>query len=628
MSWVTIIWSMVAAACLTLAAMHLLIWGKKRTAWANLLFAVTAAGTAAVAGGELWLMRAETTREFGTVLRWSHVLYWVVVLALVALVRLYLRAGRPWLAWTICGMRTVSLLPNFLVGENLNYRTITGLRHVSFLGDSVAVAEGIPNPWMLVGQASLVLLVIFAADATLTVSRRGDRWQVVLLGGAIVAFVTGSIGQAVLTFWGIIYNPVTPSLFFLGIVVMMAHEISTDVLRAARLSDDLRESEARMTLAAEAAGFGVWVWSIPSNQVWGSERWLRLFGFSPDAAVSFEMVTQQIHPDNRETVEREVRRAVADRREFTVQYRVILPDGTQRWIEARGRMSSAADGTPARMLGTAIDVTGRKQAEQEIERQRNELAHVTRVSTMGQLASSLAHELNQPLGAILRNAEAGELFLQDPSPDLDELRAILVDIRKDDQRAGEVIDRMRALMKQREPERHRLDFRLVVDDIFTLVRADAEKRRVRLALETDPTLPPVHADRVQLQQVLLNLLLNAMDAMDDNSPARRLVTVRARPVGATVEVTVSDTGPGIPADKLAHVFEPFFTTKPTGLGMGLAISRDIIEAHGGRLWAESNEAGGATFTLTLPVVEGGEGGRGERDGGRDEMRGARGEGAR
>jgi two-component system sensor kinase FixL len=223
MSWVTIIWSMVASACLTLAAMHLLIWGKRRAAWASLLFAMTAVATAAMAGGELWLMRAETAREYGAVLRWSHVAYWVVAISLVFFVRLYLRAGRPWLAWTVCVMRTVSLLPNFLVGENLNYRTITGLRHVPFLGDSVAVAEGIVNPWIPIGLASLVLLVIFAADATLTVWRRGDRQPLVWLGGAIVCFVMVSIGQSVLRSWGVIDKPATHSLFFLGIVAMMAY---------------------------------------------------------------------------------------------------------------------------------------------------------------------------------------------------------------------------------------------------------------------------------------------------------------------------------------------------------------------------------------------------------------------
>ena len=225
---------------------------------------------------------------------------------------------------------------------------------------------------------------------------------------------------------------------------------------------------------------------------------------------------------------------------------------------------------------------------------------------MGQLASTLAHELNQPLGAILRNAEAAELFLQDPSPDLDELRAILADIRKDDHRAGEVIDRMRAMMKQRQAEQCRLDLNLLAGEVIALVQPDADKRRVRLALDIDPALPPVLGDRVQLQQVLINLLLNAFDALDDNLSERPLVTVWARPVGATVEVAVRDNGQGIAADKIPHVFEPFFSSKPNGLGMGLAISRDIIEAHGGRLWAKNNEAGGATFTISLPAALGGD----------------------
>ena len=253
-------------------------------------------------------------------------------------------------------------------------------------------------------------------------------------------------------------------------------------------------------------------------------------------------------------------------------------------------------------------VRRRHQREmQELERTRQhqvELAHVARVSSMGQLASSLAHELNQPLGAILRNAEAAELFLQDSSPDLDEVRAILADIRKDDQRAGEVIDRMRALMKRREVEHRRLDLNLLAGEVVALVRPDAEMRRVRLAFESNPALPPVHGDGVQLQQVMLNLLLNALDALNDHPPERRLITVSSRPAGAAVEVAVSDTGPGIPADKLPQIFEPFYTSKPNGLGMGLTISRSIVETHRGRIRAENNPAGGVTFTLTLPVAEG------------------------
>ena len=616
MSWVTSLWSMIAAACLTLAAIHLLIWSKKHNAWPSLLFAGMAVATAAVAGCELWLMRAETPQAFSAVLRWAHVPYWVVVLALVAFVRLYLRAGRPWLAWTVCGLRTVSLLLNFLVGENLNYRTITGLRHVPFLGDSVAVAEGIPNRWILVGLASLVLFAIFAADATLTVWRRGDRPALVWLGGAIVCFTMGRSGQFVLTSLGVIEEPITPSPFFLVIVVMMAYELGSEVLRAGDLADDLREREALMTLAAEAAGLGVWVWRIASDQVWGSERWRRLFGFSPEAVVRFDMVLQRIHPDDRERVDREVRRALADRRDLAVAYRVSVPDGTQRWLEARGRLVPEADGKPARMLGVAIDITGLRQADQQIVQQRSELAHMARVASVNQLASSLAHELSQPLGAILRNAEAGELFLQDPEPDLAEVRTLLADIRMDDQRAGAVIDRMRSLLKRRSAEDGFLDVPLLVADVLALVRPEADARKVRLALTPAPALPPVRGDRAQLQQVLLNLLLNAMDAMADTAPEGRRITVDVEAAGAQVEVAISDTGPGIPADRLGQVFDAFFTTKPNGLGMGLAISRGILEAHGGSLRAANNAAGGATFTCALPVVEGGTEGRGERDEGR------------
>ena len=238
------------------------------------------------------------------------------------------------------------------------------------------------------------------------------------------------------------------------------------------------------------------------------------------------------------------------------------------------------------------------------QQQQAEVAHVGRVAVLGELASSLAHELNQPLGAILRNAEAAELFLQTSSPDLEEVRAILTDIRRDDQRAGEVIDRMRSLLKRRPIEFSLVDLTLLAVDVISLVRPDADTRKVRLTFEHVSRIPPVRGDSVQLQQVLLNLLVNAMDAVKDSVADRRRVTVRVRAAGKQVEVAVSDTGHGIPADKVAHIFEPFFTTKPNGMGMGLPISSRIIEAHGGQLWAENNPDGGATFHFSLPIAEG------------------------
>ena len=250
----------------------------------------------------------------------------------------------------------------------------------------------------------------------------------------------------------------------------------------------------------------------------------------------------------------------------------------------------------------ARDITGRKKAEAEAREQRAELAHLSRVTMLGELSGSLAHELNQPLGAILRNTEAAELFLQEPAPDLDELRAILADIRKDDERAGAVIDRMRSLVKRRDIEHSPLDLNVLAREVISLVQPDADSRKVRLALEPASSLPPVLGDRIQLQQVLLNLLLNAIHAVDDSAPDRRRVTVRIKPAGRQVEVVVSDTGHGIPTDKLVRLFEPFFTTKPNGMGMGLPISRTIMKAHLGSIRAENDPAGGATFCLTLPVA--------------------------
>ena len=258
-------------------------------------------------------------------------------------------------------------------------------------------------------------------------------------------------------------------------------------------------------------------------------------------------------------------------------------------------------------LAQAVTIAGllaqrklRRRAEAEILNQRMELAHVTRVATMGQLTSALAHELNQPLGAILRNAEAAEIFLQKEQPDLEEIRAILADIRKDDQRAGSVIDRMRSLLKRRSLELKSLDLGELLAETVTLAQSDAHARQVNLTLQRPARLPSVRGDRVHLQQVVLNLILNGMDAMSDIAKAGRLLTVRVETAkDGSIEVAVSDCGTGISPDKVARLFEPFFTTKPTGLGMGLAISQTIIEAHGGKIWGGNNAARGAVFKFTL-----------------------------
>jgi two-component system sensor kinase FixL len=238
----------------------------------------------------------------------------------------------------------------------------------------------------------------------------------------------------------------------------------------------------------------------------------------------------------------------------------------------------------------------------ELCRQREDLAHLTRVSTMGQLASSLTHELNQPLTAILSNVQAAQRFMTADPIDLAEVREILNDIVQDDRRASEVIRRIRAMVKKGSLDVVPLDLAGVVRDVVALVRSDAIVRGTRLTLNIDAALPLVRGDKVQLQQVVLNLLLNAFDAMADVSPVDRAVSVTLkRADNGMVLAAVRDCGHGLTADKLDKIFKPFFTSKPQGLGLGLSISRSIIDTHCGRLWAESNDDGGATFNVALPA---------------------------
>lgn len=245
----------------------------------------------------------------------------------------------------------------------------------------------------------------------------------------------------------------------------------------------------------------------------------------------------------------------------------------------------------------------RRRAEAQAHRQQEELAHISRVSTLGELATSVAHELNQPLGAILSNAEAAEMFLKQDPPPLGEIQAILADIRKDDERAGEVIRRMRTLLRKNTLERQPLEISSVATEVLRLISAKAADSKTTVISELSPHLPPVSGDRIQLQQVLLNLILNAVDAMAEQPSEKRSIVVRANPNDDnTVELSVQDSGPGIDPTRLPRLFEPFFTTKQSGIGMGLTICRRIVEAHHGRIWAENHLAGGAIFRVTLPAV--------------------------
>ena len=611
MSLITIIWSMSASACLTLAGINFMVWYQNRKVWANLIFSLLATGTAAWALCELWMMRAETSAEFATVLRWGHVAVWLLILSLVGFVRVYLKAGRRWLAWTVCGMRTFLLVINFLVGQNLNYLEVTRLGHMRLLGETVAIAEGVPNHWILLGQLNLVILILFVVDATVTTWRRGDRHRALTVGGSIVFFVLVSASQSLLVFYRIVRVPYVGTVSFIGLIAVMGYELSSEAIHASELGRKLQKSEAglheieeRMSLAVKTAGFGILIRDLARNEIWATDKWRALFGFSDTEPLDLDHILQRLPSDDRDAARLALEKAAEGDGGYEGEYRVVLPSGETRWIGTHGRFEFDGNSKPILDRSVSHDITERKEADQETQTLRREIAHAGRVSMMGQLASSLAHEINQPLGAILRNAEAAELFMEDESPDLGEVRAILADIRKDDQRAGSVIDRMRGLLKRQNLDKRPVDVGELIGEVAALVRSDAAARHIRLELAVADHLPPVFGDIVHLQQVLLNLIVNGMDALNGANRGDRCVRVTAALDGPKmIEIAVSDSGRGIATEQLTHIFDPFFTTKPDGLGMGLPISRTIIKAHNGQLWAENRNEGGAAFRFTLPIAE-------------------------
>ena len=287
-------------------------------------------------------------------------------------------------------------------------------------------------------------------------------------------------------------------------------------------------------------------------------------------------------------------------------------DGSEFLVEIGLNPIHTPEGTL--VLTAIVDITERNRMELELQRNREELAHVTRVSTVGELTTSVAHELNQPLGAILSNAEAAEMFLMADPPALDEVRDILADIRKDDQRASEVIRRMRSLLRKQELAPKSIEINEAVEEVLKLISTGASARKVAMKFERTAGLPRVWCDPVHFQQVVLNLVLNGMEAMAGLPEEKRQVVVRTGPTNnGTVKIAVADSGPGIPVDSLPKLFEPFFTTKKEGMGMGLSIARTIVEAHHGQIWAENNSGSRGDVLL-------------HRAGGRNECRGTRVEG--
>jgi PAS domain S-box-containing protein len=378
-----------------------------------------------------------------------------------------------------------------------------------------------------------------------------------------------------------------------------------DLSEQKRTGEALRRSQVYLAEAQRLTRTGSWAGNIVTRKMrHSSEEHYRLYGFDPhDGSPSFDQLDQRIHPDDRARVSDvflNASRAVTD---VDVQYRIVLPDGTTRYVHAVGHPVSQPSGEPGEFVGFLMDVTERRQADEERETLRQaqaDLAHMTRVTTMGELTASLAHEIKQPITAARTDARTCLRWLRRDDPDVPEACEAASRMVRDVERAADIISSVSVLFTKGALPRHLVDVNELIREMIVMLRSEANRYAIAVHAELDPDLPGIVANRVQLQQVLMNLMLNGIDAMKDTDGGPQL-TITSEATDDQLLVSVCDTGIGLPPEQPDQIFRAFFTTKVHGTGMGLSISRSIIESHGGRLWAIGNSGRGATFHFSLPA---------------------------
>lgn len=725
MDRVTVIWSVMAGASGMLALMHLLVWVRNRRAWEHLFFPLTVMGVLGHATCELVSMKTQSPQTFGDCVRSAHLVYIFGAVGMVGFVHFHFGTGRRWLLWSALGMRVAAIVANFTTGHSLHVAEVRSLKTITFLGEPVSVlGEWEPNGWMVLGQLASLLVLVYIADASWRLWRKGGREprrRALVLGGSLMFFVIAVTAQAGLVAAGAVEMPFLVSLPFLGVVLVMGWELSRDLLRSITLSQELDLSERRLAQAAGAAQLALWEWDISTDRIWVSSEGRMLYGVEPGPEITFKRFAATLHPEDRPKVARAVDAALAGTEPFSADYRVVLPGGGTRWIAAGGRVERDGQGRAKLLRGVSLDVTerrlaedrfrrvieaapnamvmidaagrialvnaqaeavfgyhrdellgqpletliperfrghhpdlresyhahptarsmgagrelhgrrkdgsevpveiglnpietpdgefvlasiidisGRKRDEQEAALQRQELAHLSRISILGELAGALAHELNQPLAAILGNSQVGSRILRSPEPDLPQIAAILDDVAEDAKRAGGIIHGMRAMFrKESVTEAQPIDANETVQQVLALLHSEIVRRRVKVELDLSADLPAAAASRVEIQQVLINLVMNGLDAMKSDGGQ---LWISTRGNDGQIELRVRDRGPGISPEMMGRLFEPFVSTKHGGLGLGLAISRGIAERFRGKLLAENHSGGGAEFCLVLPAI--------------------------
>jgi PAS domain S-box-containing protein len=375
-----------------------------------------------------------------------------------------------------------------------------------------------------------------------------------------------------------------------------------DITERKRAEENLRRSEAFLAEGQHLGRIGSFSWRVATDEITWSEQLYRIFEFDQGIPVTLELIGTRVHPEDLPLLSDMIQRARGAGDNFEYEHRLLMPDRSIKYLHLIAHGTRDKDGQ-LEYIGAAQDVTRRRLSEEALGKARSELAHVSRVTSLGVLSASIAHEINQPLAAIITNGETSLRWLARAEPDVEKARELTRRVVADARRAAEIIDRIRAMATRRAPEQTPLSLDDIVRESMTFLRHELQSRGISVALDFAPNLPRVVGDRTQLQQVVVNLTVNAVQAMGQSEDARPGILIRTMPGDAEMAYChIEDSGPGIDPTHLPHLFDSFFTTKDSGMGMGLPISRSIIEAHGGHIRADNDSAlGGARFSFALPT---------------------------
>ncbi len=597
----TIIWSMLASASIVIGVMHLFLWRQDLSRNYFLFSSVMAVAAGAVALTELALAKSHTLVDIPIILKLGNLSIGVTVVAMTWFLHRYLGTGRRWLLWTITGLWSCGIVVNFGSTWSLTFAEVTGLREMTtFWGEPYHLILGSGNPLKLLADLASILVAVFVIEASVQAWRTGRLRQAGITGGAISFFIIAAGIHTPLVDAGLVKTPYMISLAFVAIVAALNYELALNVSRSMHRARKIEAGQRRWNSLLANVQLAVLDLDPAGMIRFANPFFLARTGF--DFGDIKDLHISELIPVERRTefIER-LQKGLAGSPRPSSRWPMLVSGGSLLTFDWNTVGLRTVDGQPDGMLSIGADVTDQIRTERELDQTRLALDRVNRANVLGEFVSAIAHELNQPLTALLANAQVARRYLTADPPQVEAARQMLELIIRDDKRAAEVIRRLHSLVARGKVERESLDLNSVITETVELCNRDIRDRGVTVTLDLDPDLALVQAGRVEFQQVVLNLLLNSLQALEEVTEANRriLLATSTHPDGA--RFTIEDSGPGLSDTAKTGLFTPFGRGRAGGVGMGLAICRRIIEAHGGSIQTERVARGGSCFTVEFPL---------------------------